>query len=170
MSVWTAPVSWSTGAVTAATFNTELRDKFVFLKGALDLITGATTADTGSATQILVKRTASTDTTLAAQVSGDTVARFAVNAAGAVTWGPGGAVAGDVNLYRKAVNQLATDDDVVLEGTGFIELVRRTGINNPPDLPSASRLRLFCQDDGFGKTRLSVRFPTGGTIVIATEL
>lgn len=38
-----------------------------------------------------------------------------------------------------------------------------------PDAPAANNARVFTRDNGSGKTQLCVRFPTGATIVIATE-
>lgn len=45
----------------------------------------------------------------AAQVTGDTVARYTVGADGKLNWGPGGATATDTALYRSAVGALTTD-------------------------------------------------------------
>lgn len=38
-----------------------------------------------------------------------------------------------------------------------------------PAAPAANTARLFVEDDGAGKTRLCVRFPTGAVQVLATE-
>jgi hypothetical protein len=38
-----------------------------------------------------------------------------------------------------------------------------------PTAPPVDQLKLFARDDGFGKTQLCVRFPTGAVQVVATE-
>jgi len=93
MSVWTAPVTWTNGAVTAATMNTEVRDHATFLKGALDLLTNSTTADTGTTMYVQVRRTASTESAIEAQVGAEANPRFRVLASGKMSWGAGGASA-----------------------------------------------------------------------------
>jgi hypothetical protein len=105
MSVWTTPITWSTGAVTAAQFNTEIRDHLNFLKGALDLITNSTTADAGDSTQLRINRAASTDAAFIAQVTGDAQGRWAVYASGAQEWGTGAATR-DVRIIRGAAGRL----------------------------------------------------------------
>jgi hypothetical protein len=90
--------------------NTEIRDHVTYLKGALDLITGATTADTGTATYLSIARTADSDGVLYASVSGDTQSRFYIQAGGLMAWGAGGSSAPDVQLYRGEADVLRTDD------------------------------------------------------------
>lgn len=48
---------------------------------------------------------------------------------------------------------------------GHIQMVEITA----PAAPAANTARLFVEDNGSGKTRLVVRFPTGANQVIATE-
>jgi hypothetical protein len=45
------------------------------------------------------------------RITGDTVARYSVNGAGVIEWGPGGASARDTNLYRASADNLQTDDN-----------------------------------------------------------
>ena len=60
-------------------------------------------------TELRAKRAASASIGFSTLVTGDTVARLAVDAAGKMLWGDGSG-AGDTNLYRNAANQLKTDD------------------------------------------------------------
>lgn len=102
MSVWTTPITWANGAVTAATMNAEVRDHLAHLKGAMDLITAATTADTGTATFLRIIRAGVNDPVLQARITGDTVARFQLDADGDLRWGAGGASALDAVLERES--------------------------------------------------------------------
>lgn len=54
-------------------------------------------------------RPASTDSSLALRVTGDTQSRFLQLASGQMSWGPGGAASQDANLYRSAAGTLKTD-------------------------------------------------------------
>lgn len=100
MSTWTTPVTWANGAVTAASMNTEIRDHLNFLKGALDLLTASTTADTGTATYVDVRRAASTDAAFRSGVSGAANPEFQIDRNGKLWWGAGGASALDLNITR----------------------------------------------------------------------
>jgi hypothetical protein len=86
---WTTPITWSNGAVTAATMNTELRDHLNWLKGALDLITAASAADSGTATKLSITRASTTSLALESKVSGDAGTRFQIAADGGLGWGSG---------------------------------------------------------------------------------
>jgi len=108
MTTWTAPITFTSTTLTAAQMNTEVRDHLNFLKGALDLITSSTTADTGSATNLVIYRAASTDPTFQSGVAGDASSRQAVFASGETQWG-GGAGAKDVRLYRNGISSLIAD-------------------------------------------------------------
>lgn len=88
MSTWSVPITWVNGAVTASQMNT-LRDNLNFLKGFADLITGGSTADTGTGTRISITRPLDADNALEAQKSGDTWPRFVVEATGAIRLGDG---------------------------------------------------------------------------------
>ena len=59
--------------------------------------------------EVNVTRAAATDTVLYGQVSGDSVGRIVIRADGQIQIGPGNA-ARDVNLYRRSLNHLGTDD------------------------------------------------------------
>lgn len=118
MSTWTTPITWTNGAVTASQMN-GLRDNLAFLKGFADLITNSTTADTGTATQLRISRTLSTETAFDANVSGDTVGRLAVLASGAVQWSTGAATA-DTRITRNAAGELQFDTN----GTGNTAALR----------------------------------------------
>lgn len=80
--------------------------------GAVLAISNATSAPTTANTTIT--SAASTDKTLALQVSGDTVPRLASDATGKLQWGPGGSTASDTDLYRSGVGALATDGSLAV--------------------------------------------------------
>lgn len=114
MSSWTSPITWSSGSVvTASQMNTEIRDHLNFLKGALDVLTNSTTADTGTGMSIVLTLAGSANTAFNSRVSGDTDPRFNMTAAGGMGWGDGTGGA-DTNLYRSAADTLACDDQFVL--------------------------------------------------------
>lgn len=88
----------------------------------------------------------------------------------------------DTVLYRSAANTLRTDDlfianngaitlsDAVLingsgAGTAYIEGREQTA---DPAAPGADRYRLYCKDNGAGKTQLCVMFSDGAVHVLAT--
>jgi hypothetical protein len=58
--------------------------------------------------------TATTDRGAQYQVSTDSVARLVIFADGKHEWGPGGSTSRDTNLYRKAADQLGTDDTLFM--------------------------------------------------------
>ena len=89
-----------------------VRDNLTFLKGALDLLTNATAADTGTTMYLGVTRANATDPGLRLYHSGAaTYPRYQVDADGTTSWGDGTAAV-DTNLYRSAVNLLKTDDSL----------------------------------------------------------
>lgn len=125
--------------------NAEIRDHSVFLKGALDLLTNSTTADTGAATYLQVKRTAVVDAAYEAGITGDTVMRWSVDAQGRMRWG-GGTSAADVELYRGGVDILETNDSVRIVG------------------PSATAQRVFgIMVSGEVSNRMQMQMDTSGT-------
>lgn len=69
-----------------------------------------------------------------------------------------GAVALGISVTATAVNQVAI-------GGKHIEMKEVTGVA----APAADTARLYIEDNGSGKTRLVIRFPTGAAIVLATE-
>ena len=56
-------------------------------------------------------------------------------------------------------------EDVLALLTNFMEWDEMTD----PSAPAANKARLYCKDNGSGKTQLCVLFPTGATQVLATE-
>lgn len=56
------------------------------------------------------------DISLATSVDGDTQHRFRLFASGRMEWGPGGATARDVSLYRSSADVLTTDDSFTIGG------------------------------------------------------
>lgn len=111
MSTWTSPATWTNGAVTAASMNTEIRDHLLFIKGALDLLTGSTTADTGTSMALSITRTSLGDVAAGFQRSGDTNARvdIQVSATSRIRFGPGSA-GPDASLFRDGATGLSVDN------------------------------------------------------------
>lgn len=111
MSTWVAPITWSNAAVTAAQMNAEIRDHCTFLKGALDLITASSTADTGDSTYLFITRGSSSVTILNGKVTGDAASqRFYITAGGTLAWG-NGTDAVDTTLYRATGGNALYSDD-----------------------------------------------------------
>jgi hypothetical protein len=73
----------------------------------------------------------------------------------------------DVNLYRGGANMLKTDDALAIAGA-FIDLFSQGDSPTAPANPVGSIARIFV-DRLAGKTRLCVRFQSGGAFVLATE-
>lgn len=59
----------------------------------------------------------------------------------------------------------ATDHDQVQIGSRQIEVGEMTA----PANPAVNKARIYVEDNGVGKTRLVVKFPTGSAMVLATE-
>jgi hypothetical protein len=59
----------------------------------------------------------------------------------------------------------ATNGDLAAVNTSFVEMNELSGLT----APASNKARLYCADNGSGKTRLLVQFPTGAVQVIATE-
>lgn len=66
-----------------------------------------------SATSILISRTAVTDNAYRANLTGDANSRVIINADGKILWGSGSA-ASDTNLYRSNIDELTTDDALIV--------------------------------------------------------
>lgn len=99
-------MTWTVSMVpTAAQMNAEIRDHLVWLKAALDLITGATAADSGTGTKLRITRPTANDTSFDMLVTGDTLARGAFDAAGAWYLGSGASGA-DLKFARISAAQL----------------------------------------------------------------
>lgn len=120
MAAWISPMTWTVSMVpTAAQMNAEIRDHLVWLKAALDLITGSTAADSGAATILQVARGTVNDPVFNGLVTGDTSNRFTIYANGTLQWGDG-TNARDVTLFRRAADSLATSDAFhVVNGSGI---------------------------------------------------
>jgi hypothetical protein len=179
MSTWTTPATWSNGAVTATQMNTEIRDHLNWLKGALDLITGSSASDTGTATRLAITRTAGTDNVLTGKVSGDAANRVEIWADGSINLGPAsgptakikaGTNAGDIDITAISGAQQLNLDRLHINGGssgGYIEWVERT---TPPGTPSGvNQAVMYCEDNGSGKTRIVIKWGAGTTTVLATQ-
>lgn len=73
--------------------------------GGLLLVTNGVAATPGD---VIITEAAATNIALAVRATGDTVARWTVDASGKLLWGPGSG-AGDTDLYRVGSNILQTD-------------------------------------------------------------
>lgn len=159
--------------------NTEIQAHLNFLKGALDLLTNSTTADTGVTMRLQIARGAASDHVLDGRVSGDTNSRVWIEADGTHQWGSGTA-APDINLYRYGAGPyLATDDDfrariyrtaqtgdaAAIFGSNWVSFDERSN----PGGGGADSCRLYARDNGAGKTQLCAVFNTGAVIVLATQ-
>jgi len=154
---WTTPVTWANGAVTAASFNEQIRDNETYLKAALDLITNSTTADSGTATYISVTRAdiGSDVTHFRALMSGDTQPRWMVyfdDSDGLVrmAWGAGGASAVDTFLQRASA--------AVLQLTGG------TSLDNIQTATNTSFFRGYVTTDANPRIRMFVQTAGGGSL------
>ena len=108
MSTWSAPITFASSTLTSAQMNAEVRDHANFLKGALDVISNSTSADTSDTMNLWIKRAAASGSAYSASVTADTNARLIIAANGDHTWGTGAAV-GDVTLKRDTVGSLRID-------------------------------------------------------------
>ncbi|WP_435279347.1 hypothetical protein [Streptomyces sp. 1222.5] len=69
----------------------------------------------GSPASIAVLNTLAGTDMLTGRVTGDTQSRFVLDTDGTMNWGPGGASATDVNLFRSATNTLRTNDNLTVD-------------------------------------------------------
>jgi flagellar basal body L-ring protein FlgH len=179
MTAWTVPATWANSAVTAAQMNTEIRDHLVWLKNWADLITESTAADTGDTVRLNIIRNLSTVVSLATKVTGDANNRFSLLASGKMSGG-NGTLATDTDFtLRSGVNESTHSGRIfaqTFEGTsttdafrmpnGYIEINERA---SDPAAPAANWCRIWCKDNGAGKTQLMARFSSGANVVIATQ-
>lgn len=93
--------------------------------------------DLRSNSSLSITRAASTDNALQAKADADSAYRVVVRSDGQITWGPGGASAVDVNLYRGAADLLKTDDSLEVAGSGGIKTSSLAG-----DIESGRYLRV----------------------------
>jgi hypothetical protein len=152
MSTWTTPITFTSGSVlTAAQMNTELRDHVNFLKGALDLITNSTTADTGNTMLVSMRRGATTDISLQATVTGDTAGRVNMYAGGHFKWSDGTA-SHDLMQERGGIGQAKFSAN----GTANASIVRVEATSG-----QQAWVDLLVAGDAASRTRL--RGDTGAT-------
>ena len=133
MSTWTTPATWVNGAVTATQMNTEIRDHLNFLKGALDLITNSTTADTGVGTRISLKRNATTDAAFEARLNADTDMRVQIDTGGAFKYGTGTSVPA---IYFQG-NNGGLQIERVANMVALTKLFTKAGAINDTDIPAS---------------------------------
>lgn len=81
----------------------------------------------------------STNRVMDARVIGDNTARLVILGSGQVEWGPGGSVARDTTLYRRAVKNLATDVDFEVTNTLYGVILKS---------PNGTRYRLKVSNTG----------------------
>jgi hypothetical protein len=184
VSVWTVPITWGNGAVTASQMNS-LRDNLLFLKGWADLITGGTTADVGTATYLEIHRGASGNDVLRAFVGTEAQPRYTLTAGGREDRGPGGATAPDTVFQRSGVGEMQIIDNLRvnqviatnsaqalnLEGNGtdggWAMFAERQDVVNSNINPNHGVI--YLRDQG-GKSQFVARFNTGNPIPFATQV
>lgn len=124
MALWTTPLTWTNGAVTAATMNTEVRDHLNWLKGFSDLVTASTAADSGTATYMSITRPAG-ETGYQTKLSGGGAGhRWRVLTEGDMQWGDG---TGTTSFYLTRANS----NELRLVGAAIV--VERSGSTNAPN-------------------------------------
>lgn len=180
MSVRPVPITWpTTGQLTKAQLDANVRDPVNWIYAALDLITETTASDTGNATHIRIYRGAAANAAFSSRVTGDTQNRFGVTAAGSMDWGPGGGTAPDTSQARTGVGELTfastrlipnsitptSTTDAIRIPNGYIEMVERA---TDPAAPANNEARIWVKDNGAGKSQLMVRFSGGQPQILAT--
>jgi hypothetical protein len=130
VSVWSTPITWSNGPLTAAQLNT-VRDNLNWLKGFADLITNSSASDTGTGVGLSITRGAGTDHALQAKISGDADYRLKLRAGSGIQMGDGSAAPQVVMSFGSGV---LTFDRYVHAGNG-IKLPTKSGTVNDGDIP-----------------------------------
>jgi hypothetical protein len=84
---------------------------------------------------------------------------------GKITWSDGDALGGtaDITLARAAANILGVTN--YYSGGGAVQLTEMTA----PSAGASNTARIYCEDNGAGKTRLMVQFASGAAQQIAIE-
>lgn len=177
MSTWLTPSTAVNGAVTAAFWNTEVRDHLNWLKAALDLITESTASDVGDTTRILIARGLATNAAISTLVTGDAFNRLNILSTGKLQWSSGAAT-NDTDMSRTGVAELTvtgrlkadhlepTDTtDALRIPNGYMEINERSD----PAAPPANWARIYVRDNGAGKTQVVARFSSGAIQPIATQ-
>lgn len=173
MSTWSTPITFSSGTIlTAAQLNAEIRDHANFLKSALDILTGSTTADTGTTTYLKIARPNASDFSFRSFVGAEANDRLYISAGGQIATGAGGASAVDTFFERTTAAAWRVTSDIKARaiyldvGSGsFLELTENATIS----AGATNTARLYAIDNGAGKTSLRVVFPTGAAQTISTE-
>ena len=112
-----------------------VRDNLNFLKGALDLLTASTTADTGGATSVYIIRAAVNQAYFTGTVTGDTGPRIRLSSTaagrGAIYFDDGTAVSGseDTSLYSAAAGELGTSSLVSITHAATTDTALRTFVS-----------------------------------------
>lgn len=163
MSTWTTPATSTGGstALTAAFWNTEVRDHLNFVKGALDLLTNATSADTGTAMYLRVTRPTGADASFyEALVGADTQPRWKVFYDNALTrvrmaFGPGGASVPDIFLDRPAAAILRLADAQYRAELAAVPGAETVVFDARVAGDTIGRWRTTIRPDGIGAMRLT---------------
>lgn len=82
-----------------------------------------------------------------------------------IVTGPPGVEGGNLQLRINGNTELELTNAAVIADDKYIELAEIS----TPAAPDTDNARLYVEDNGAGKTRLVIRFPTGAVQVIATE-
>lgn len=129
MSVWQVPPNFVNGGLSATDLN-KLSADLTFLKGALDLLTNASTADTGTGTLLSITRPAVTDVILNGLKSGESNARIQLRPDG-IRFGDGtGAPASYLGPNNGAIQF-----DRVAANVYPMKLFTKSGVINDTDIP-----------------------------------
>lgn len=70
---------------------------------------------------------------------------------------------------QQSVLYVTQDGAHLVGGGGGSPVLDFNEVSSAPAAPPANEARLYCRDNGSGKTQLVVRFPTGAVQVLATE-
>jgi hypothetical protein len=141
MTAWISPATWVNGTLTAAFGNAEVRDHLNWLKAALDLVTGATAADTGTATALAVTRAGGTTAGFSTRISGDTASRLRILAGGQIDFGSGVAATDGGDAGMSIVR-----DNFIDAGPG-LKVVGASGYGDG---------RIWAEANGYGPTSAGV--------------
>jgi hypothetical protein len=120
----------------------------VLYREAADVLT---TDDT-----LRVYRGAGSTSAINTRVTGDTVSRLSIDAAGTHNWGPGGAAATDTNLYRTTTDTLRTDDSLQV-GTN-LAVTGTTSLTGALTLAGTLNLASSFIEDATNRTTTSTSF------------
>ncbi len=164
MSVSVVPLTSSNGLVTAPQINS-LRDNLNWLKGALNVITANSAADTGNTTSVWPVGATSTFNSFATQVTGDSFARFMIYASGKMHWGAGSG-AQDTFLERVSAAVLGMSGDTQMRNT-WAAAASNIYFAGRASADTYNRVELGTDPSGYGRIRMGDGTATPTTMLSA---